>query len=433
MAKIQKGEVRNPYGRKGKPRADGERKSDGYRNLLSGYGTNRDPSEHTRPQFDTALTREYVEAVYRADGIGRRIVDLPAEEMTRQWVQIHGDDGDARLDDLANLNAKQQFNRALRWAGLYGGSIIVMLADDGSPDLSQPLNERRLRSINDLLVYDRHQVNWTKQAISQDPTSDFFGKPEQFFVSPINGTPFTVHRSRCIILDGEDIPDRLRSRNDGWGDSRLQAVHRALGRYAEGMGGTSAIIRDFILPVLSMKNLSDLIATGQEDVVKKRLEILGVSRSILNVLLIDSDDENYEKKASSVAGIDNLLGELKHNIAACVGMPQTLLFGRSPAGQNATGDADFRAWYDTVKGEQEDTLIPALHHLVRLLDIAAGTPEVEGRAVMCHPLWQPSQSEQVSTHKTGAEVVALLMDFGIIGPEAAERYISGLGIDTDEG
>jgi len=430
MGKIQKGEVRNPYGRKGKPRTD-EQRTDGYRNLLSGYGTNRDPSEHTRPQSDAALTRDYAENVYRADGIGRRIVDLPAEEMTRQWVRVMGDSAEDRMADLARLGVKQAFNRALRWAGLYGGSVVVMLADDGSPTLDQPLNERRLRSINDLLVFDRHQVNWTANTISSDPSSRFFGKPETFFITPVNGVPFNVHRSRMIIFDGEDIPDRLRSRNDGWGDSRLQAVHRALARYAEGMGGTSAIIRDFILPVLSMKNLSDLIASGQEDVVRKRLEILGVSRSVLNVLLIDSDDEQYDKKASSVSGIDNLLGELKHNIAACVGIPQTLIFGRSPSGQNATGDADFRAWYDSVKGEQEDKLIPALGELVRLLDIAAGEQDPDGRIITPEPLWQPTKSEQVQTHKTGAETITLLIDYGLLSPEAAEQYVQGLGIDTE--
>ena len=35
MGQIKKGEVRNPYGRKGKPREDG------WQNLLSGAGTAR--------------------------------------------------------------------------------------------------------------------------------------------------------------------------------------------------------------------------------------------------------------------------------------------------------------------------------------------------------------------------------------------------------
>jgi len=179
--------------------------------------------------------------------------------------------------------------------------------------------------------------------------------------------------------------------------------------------------------VLSMKNLSDLIASGQEDVVKKRLEILGVSRSVLNVLLIDSDDEDYQKKASSVSGIDNLLQELKHNLAACTGIPQTLLFGRSPSGQNATGESDIRQWYDTVKGEQEDQLLPNLSKLVRYLDLPAGG-EPDDRMIAAAPLWQPTAQEQATTLKTTVEALSLGMDWGIIDADQAQQYLSNQGI-----
>jgi len=429
MAKIQKGEVRNPYGRAGRPRADGETRSDGWKNMLSGIGTDRDPIEHSRPQNDSRLEREYVDAIYRADGIGRRVVDLPAEEMTRQWVQIQGDDADDRLVGLDRLNAKQKFNKALRWAGLYGGSVIVMLIDDGEGDLSTPLNENRVRGVNDLIVYDRHQTSWNIADVNSDPQSRWFGRVERMMISPVNGVPYRVHRSRTLIFDGEDVPDRLRSRNDGWGDSRLQPVFRSLSRYGEAMGGTSAIIRDFILPVLSMKNLSDLIASGQEDVVKKRLEILGVSRSVLNVLLIDADDEGYEKKASSVSGIDKLLQELKHNLSACTGIPQTKLFGRAPEGMNSTGEGDFRQWYDTVRGEQEDNMMPNLSVLVRLIDLANGG-QPDDRMIVPNPLWQPTEGEKATTLKTTVEALTLGIDYAIISPEAAEMMLAQQGIQN---
>lgn len=429
MAKIQKGEVRNPYGRKGKPRADGAPREDGWKNMLSGIGTSRDPSEHSMPQNDSRLEREYVDAIYRADGIGRRVVDLPAEEMTRQWVEVQGDSADDRLVELNRLGAKQKFNKALRWAGLYGGSVVVMLIDDGQGDLSQPLNESRVRGVNDLIVYDRHQTSWNISDVNSDPQSRWFGRVERMMISPVNGSPYTVHRSRTLIFDGEDVPDRLRSRNDGWGDSRLQPVFRSLSRYGEAMGGTSAIIRDFILPVLSMKNLSDLIASGREDVVKKRLEILGVSRSVLNVLLIDADDEGYEKKASAVSGIDKLLQELKHNLSACTGIPQTKLFGRAPEGMNSTGEGDFRQWYDTVRGEQEDNLMPNLSELVRLLDLAAGG-QPDDRMLKPNPLWQPTEGERATTLKTTVEALTLGIDYAIISPAAAEAMLAQQGIQN---
>lgn len=404
-------------------------KEDGYHNLLSGYGTRRDPSEAIKPSADVELTRNAVEAMYRSDGIGRRIVDLPAEEMTRQWVGIQGDGGEDMLVELDRLRAKQQFNKALRWAGLYGGAVCVMLVDDGQAELDAPLVEAAVRGVNDLIVYDRHQVTWTTADVSEDPRSVWFGKPEFYGIQPVGGMPYRVHSSRVLIFDGEDVPDRLRQKNQGWGDSRLQPVFRALGRYAEGMGGVSSIIRDFILPVLSMKGLSDMIATGQEDVVRKRLEILGVSRSMLNVLLIDADEEGYEKKASAVSGIDKLLIELRTNISACTGIPATKLFGKSAEGLNATGEGDARQWYDTVSSEQEDKLLPNLRRLCYLLDLAAGS-EPDDRKIEAKPLWQESAGEQAKTLDTLSKGLTLLVDYGLMTDDAARDTLANAGFET---
>ncbi|MEX1056508.1 MAG: anti-CBASS Acb1 family protein, partial [Natronospirillum sp.] len=222
-------------------------KTDGWLNVLSGYGTSRDPGEATRPRAESGLSQQALEDIYRGDGIGRRIVDLFAEEMTRKWITVEGDQGEQRLKQLADLEAKQQFNRALRWAGLYGGSVMVMLINDGQGDLSQPLNTNTIRSVNELIVYDRHQVSWRQESISDDPNSMYFGRAEVMTIQPLLGTPYPIHRSRVLVFDGEDVPDRIRQQNSGWGDSRLQAVYRALGRYAEGMGSASSILRDFIL------------------------------------------------------------------------------------------------------------------------------------------------------------------------------------------
>lgn len=407
-------------------------RDDGWSNLLTGYGTGRDPSEHTRPRSETGLSQQALEDIYRGDGIGRRIVDLPAEEMTRQWVGIQGSDGERRLTQLVDLDAKQQFSRALRWSGLYGGAVMVMLINDGQSDLAQPLNANAIRSVNELIVYDRHQVSWNQESISTDASSAYFGRAEIMTIQPLMGAPYAIHRSRVLVFDGEDVPDRIRQQNNGWGDSRLQPVYRALGRYAEGMSSASSILRDFILPVLSMKNLSDMIASGQEDVVKKRLEILGVSRSMLNVLLIDADEEGYEKKASAVSGIDKLLQELKHNLSACTGIPQTKLFGRAPEGMNATGESDAHQWYDTVSGEQEDKLLPNLREIVRLLDLAGGG-EPADRKIEAKPLWQESAGEQAKTLDTLSKGLTLLVDYGLMTDDAARDTLANAGFETGVG
>jgi uncharacterized protein len=401
--------------------------SDGWKNLLSGFGTSHDPTSYSEPGATLRLPKTYVERIYRSDGIGRRIVDVPAEDMTREWVTVSGQDGQERMQQLRNIHARQQINKAIRWAGLYGGAIIVLGIDDGR-NLDTPVGSR-VRGVYFAHVYDCWQMYYTTQDMYKDPMSEKYGKPEYVTVQPVSGTPYKVHESRILWFDGEDVPDRVRQENNGWGDSKLQGVTDSLSRYAEAMGGVSNIIRDFVTPVLGMKNLSDLIASGQEETVRKRLEILGLSQSMLNIRLIDAEMETYSKQASSIAGMDKLLEELKHNISACTGIPQTRLFGRSPGGQNATGESDLTNWYDTIRSEQQDKMIPAVERIVSLLDLAAGGIPDDRKIEPC-PLWQPSESERATTAKTITEATATALDYGLITVEAGSRTLEQHGIDT---
>lgn len=405
-----------------------EAKLDGWQNLLSSAGSNMDPGEYTHPVQESRLTQQTVEAIYRADGIGRRIVDLSADEATREWVTVQGNNAEDVDAGLESINAKEQVNKALRWAGLYGGAVAVLLINDGSPDLDRPLGGN-IQSVDGIRVYDRHQTHWTQDDISDNPRSGYFGYPESIRISPIYGLPFRVHRDRLLVFDGLDVPDKIRINNHGWGDSRLQSVYRALSRYGEALSGTSGIIRDFVQPTLGMKGLSDMIASGQEDVVRKRLEILGLSRSILNVLLIDADEESYEKKASSVSGISDLLEELKHNISGVSGIPQTKLFGRSPEGMDASGDSQVRDWYDQVASEQERQVIPAIKYLVGLIDQSMGGAP-DDRDVIANPLWQPTQQEQATTLESVSNAVSRMFEVGAVTPEAAARTLERFGMDT---
>lgn len=161
-------------------------REDGWANLLSSIGTRRDPSEHITATHDLELPREQADAIYRSDGIGRRIVDLPAEEMTRQWVSIEGSNSERVTDQLSAIGAKQNFNKALRWSGLYGGAVAVMLVDDGHAELSEPLNESAVRGVNDLIVYDRWQTNWDMTSVSEDIGSKWFGRAERLRIRPMS-------------------------------------------------------------------------------------------------------------------------------------------------------------------------------------------------------------------------------------------------------
>jgi len=58
------------------------------------------------------------------------------------------------------------------------------------------------------------------------------------------------------------------------------------------------------------------------------------------------------------------------NVSGAAEIPVTKLFGRSPAGMNATGESDMRNYCEMISGLQERMLRPALERLLPVMVIS---------------------------------------------------------------
>lgn len=91
--------------------------------------------------------------------------------------------------------------------------------------------------------------------------------------------------------------------------------------------------------IYGMKNLQELLTTDEgEDIVLRRLRVIDMARNFLNSIAIDSDGETYDFKSMTLSGVKDIVETTFATISAVSNVPQTVLFGRSPAGENATGD-----------------------------------------------------------------------------------------------
>lgn len=411
--------------------------TDGWANIFTSIGTRNDPLTASRYVRDTMLTREEVESMYVGDGLGRRIVDVPAEELTRQWLKIDGEEGGDVLDVFEEIGLQASITDGLRWARLYGGAIGVLIVDDGNT-LETPLNEKAIRAVERLRIYDRHQVSWTTSDLVQDPARKDYGEPEFYTVHPHSvGTGFRVHVSRIVKFHGDPLPPRMKAENNWWDASSLQGVVAYIRRWGESHGYSANIMRDFVQAVISVKGLTDFIAAGQDDIIIKRLDILDMSRSILNTMIIDADAEVYEKKSSSIAGLPDLIDRFAEAVSGVTGIPLTKLFGRSPGGLNASGDSDIRNYYDMLRSQQEQRLTPVIERIARLVYLSKNGPtsgvEPESWSVCWLPLWQMTDQEMANLRKTVAETDKLyVVDMGAVDPTEIRdsRFSSGWTMET---
>lgn len=402
---------------------------DGWMNILTGLGVRgRDKNRATTFKACIKFGVAELDELYRYDGITRRVIDIVAEDMVRQGWDIEGEISKEVQAKLEDMKAPSFLMDMIRWARLYGGSLGVIGIVDGR-NLDKPVDFRNIQGINWVHVFDRFSVSNATGVIDTDLDSPNYGKPLMYLVSdPNSGTTFKVHWTRTVRMDWNELTPRWVRDNDTWGDSLLQTIYEELKNFSSAFANSGVIMQDFVNYVMKIPGLAQLLASGCDDEVMKRINILNMAKSSLNTMVVDGE-EVYEKISTNVSGIPELLDRFMVSLSAVTGIPITLLFGRAPAGLNATGDADIRNYYDMISQKQEGKLRPVLEYLIKLIYLQREAPftgkEPSDWKLVFEPLWQNTDKEESEIRRTVAETDAIYIDRGVL--DSTEVAISRFG------
>lgn len=409
---------------------------DGWQSMLTGLGTpGYDKRLHTH-FTPHELSWDYAMALWRGDDLAARIVETLPSEMLRQGYEISLDDDEgherteAVMARLEELGVEQVLWRALCYERAYGGAAIMLGADDGATDLTQPLQLERVRSLSWLTSLEPRDLS--PVAWYDDPMAPRFGEPSVYQLTmPGTGAKslasVRVHESRLIVFPGIQVSQRrYTSSNNGWGESALARVVSVLRDFNAAYTAAGILVHDFAQAVFKIKNLAELVAADKADVLSGRMRAVEMSRSVARAILIDAEGEEFERKQTPVSGLPELLDRLNTRLAAAADMPLTLLMGQSPGGLNATGESDVRFFYDRVKATQQRKLGPAIRRIAQLVMLADGG-EPASWSVKFAPLWQPTEKEQADTRLVQAQVDTAYIQAGVVSPE--EIAVSRFGGD----
>ena len=366
------------------------------------------------------------------------IIDRPSEEAVKHGLDIDfGDDSikeyvEERLDDL---DFEDAFATAEKWARLYGGALVVMLVDDGR-GLEQPLDWNNVRSIEELRVYERPLVQFDYSTMYQYRLADPLnkgrkvGEPEWYYVSSIYGS-FAVHRSRCLVFRNGKLPERTMNANHRyWGIPEYDRIKRELRECTTSHGDGVKLLERSVQAIYKMKNLANKLATDTgEDEVLKRLQVIDMARGILNSIAIDNDGEEYRYENLSLAGVKEVIDSTCNMLSAVTKIPQTILFGRSPAGMNSTGESDFENYYNMVENIQKQNMKKNARTVVDLIlkqGIVEGALTKEPKyKTKFAALWSLSEAEQAGVDKTKA-------DTDLVKAQTEQLYMDTNVLDATE-
>lgn len=431
---------------------------DGWENATSGLGVLGSDKRLGAVPYAEVYDQATAEELWLGDHLAAKIVESPAIEVFREgYTVVVPDDHELQEkieDEKRRLNVDEKLQLAECYRRAFGGGGVLISVDDGQA-LSSPLDVTKVKAVSHLTVFSPREL--TPEKWYSDPLKPNYGEIESYRLTPIVqgsvGPSRIVHSSRLVILQGilAGPNSKFSSQIPGWGFSIFTRVAGAVRDFQAALDGTGILTQDIATPTLKIVGLAKLLATNEGAKLTERAKGIEAARSIARVTILDKEEE-YERKTASVAGLSDLVDQLKYAVASAAEMPVSLLMGQAPAGLNATGDSDIRWYYDRTSGKQK-RLEPSMRRIFDcVLAVLAkkpstskadalnpfGAPEdekPEGDDLEAEtlapskvekqgpvpvysfewaPLWQPTELEREQARKTVAERDVLYIDAGVV-------------------
>ncbi|MES3042684.1 DUF1073 domain-containing protein [Sphingomonas faeni] len=365
--------------------------------------------------------RQLALAAYQVSGLMRKAIRIPADDRVREWRdwQADAEQTTALEAEERRLGLIAKFRQAEILRGIGGGALILALPGNPSEPAPVTIGKGQLTAVN--VVY---RTQLTLVDISKEMTDPNFGLPA-FYQFGANQTK--IHPSRVIPFRGDPIAAGALAISDEdafWGDCRLDQIFREGQRTDDTKGWFSELVKKAKLLRIGIPDVAELTATaaGQAK-LDARIGLIGTGESILNATVFaaagrdGAPGETVTDFQVTWAGIPAIMDAFDQAFAAVADIPFTRLYGRSPAGMNATGKSDDNNWNKMVATGQKLDTRPCLEQLDPFLMQSAG---VDPAAVTWKfaPLDVPSEQDEATTFDKTMDAVTKLQATGAI-PEVA--------------
>lgn len=383
-------------------------------NFISGLGTSRDKSAYNQYSMRD-LSVSQIDQAYRGEWLPRKIIDIPANDATREWRSWQADNAQiSAIESVeSSIAVQDKIRQAMTVSRLYGGAVII-IGVDGAGEWSDPLriDQVRPRSLKFLHVMDRHEVGIG--SVNNDITSGRFGEPD-YYTAP--GSSLVIHPSRVIRFVPRPLPSR-RMGVDGWGDSVILSINDAVMQALASSSALSTLIQEASIDVIKIPDMMMSIGTSEyRGRLIERMQLAQTGKSIVRSLLLDKD-EDWQRHTTNFANLPEVVRLMLSIASGAADIPVTRLLGESPGGLNATGDSDTRNYYDSVASTQKNIIQPAISTLDEVIIRSALGERPESIYYNWRPLWQMSQSEAAEVRLKNSQSLVNVYNTGLVPNDA---------------
>ena len=401
-----------------------------------GYGS-QSPLEATEYPL-TRMTDNYalLNSLYRDNWVVQNVVGIIPDDMTKKWFAPAGAVGPEHLKELDRVQRvtalRERVNEGLRWGRLYGGAAGLIMIRGQEGMLGQPLELESIYpgTFQGLYILDR----W--QGVVPGMELVFEGGepvPAYYSITDARGnTVAKVHHSRLVRFTGRDLPFLERVAELYWGESEVEALYNDVVKHDNVAANMAALTFRANVDTMEVQNLDQLFSVTSGEQQRRFWNVMqaqSVMKSNFGMQLVNRGDQ-IKNTQYTFTGLQEVYDSMCLDLSGASRIPVTKLFGRSPAGMNATGESDLRNYYDYVDTLREAKLRPILEKLLPVLAMSAWGAVPDGLDITFPPLWTPTAKEVAEIAKTKSEAIVSGYQAGLLNVATAQKELKKLADET---
>jgi phage-related protein (TIGR01555 family) len=362
----------------------------------------------------------------------RRPSSILANEMTREWGKFVSKSEDesktdkinALMDEFDRLNVQETFRRSYELDNFFGiGHILIDTGAKGD-ELTAPLGDRLLRAKikkgDPLKALRCIEPIWMypNQYNAIDPLADDFYRPQTWFILSNQ-----VNSSRLLSFNSRPVPDMLKPQYLFGGVSLTQLLFPYVQNWLETRQSVSSLISNFSTMVMSIQ-MDAMMEPGGMELLRARGAFYNDARNNLGLFMVDKDSEGFTNVSAPLGSLDKLQAQAQEQMAGIAGIPLVKLFGITPSGLNASSDGEIRAFYDTIKSEQERIGTPNITKLAKVLMMTLWGDIDDDIVWRWEPLWSLDEEKRAAVRKQEADTAGVYIDKGVLAPEEVRAAVA---------
>ena len=330
----------------------------------------------------TRLTGNYqlLTSLYRDNWIVQNIIATIPNDMIRKWYEIRSGIPPEYMEQMGRLERRTQIRKkillGMYWGRLYGGAAGILLIK-GQNDLSEPLNLDTVMpgSFLGMQILDRWNGVYPEGELVSDPGDPDFGLPAYYTVrdDETGRMAARVHHSRVIRFIGRELPWIEQVTELYWGESEIEAVYSEVVRRDNVAGNIAALTFRANINYMETEGLDQLLGTANTEMQRRFWNLMAaqsVMESNFGTRVINKGDAIHNTQYT-FTGLPDVYDRVMMDVAGAARTPVTKLFGRSPAGLNATGESDMQNYYDYIDGLRETELRGILERILPVMALSA--------------------------------------------------------------